>query len=251
MQHNEYPTLHVGIIMDGNGRWAEARGLSRLAGHARGARKVTEIVNACPQLGITHLTLFAFSTENWQRPLAEIEGLMRIFRQYIRGKMADLVAHSVRVRFIGMRHRISPRLRALMEELEERTGACRGLQLTIAIDYGGRDEVTRAVRGLALAVAEGRLAASEITESVIGRALDTRELPDPDLIIRTSGELRVSNFLLWQSVYAEYGFPQVTWPEFGAGLLAETIAEFRRRERRFGHAAGVADQGRRATRAAV
>ena len=240
MQHNECPALHVGIIMDGNGRWAEARGLTRLAGHARGARRVTEIVNACPQIGITHLTLFAFSTENWQRPLAEIEGLMRIFRQYIRGKMTDLVDHGVRVRFIGMRHRIPPRLRALMEELEERTSACRGLQLTIAIDYGGRDEVTRAVQGLAHAVAEGRLKASEITESVIGRALDTHELPDPDLIIRTSGELRVSNFLLWQSVYAEYGFPQVTWPEFGSDRLAEVIDEFRGRERRFGHAGGTA-----------
>ncbi len=225
--------------MDGNGRWAEARGLNRIAGHAQGARRVTEIVNACPELGITHLTLFAFSTENWQRPLAEVDGLMRIFRQYIRGKMDDLVASGVRVRFIGMRERISQRLRALMEELEQRTGACRGLQLTIAIDYGGRDEVTRAVRWLAGEVAEGRLAASAINERLIGQTLDTRELPDPDLIIRTSGELRVSNFLLWQSVYAEYGFPRVAWPDFGSRMLAETVADFRHRERRFGHASGT------------
>lgn len=238
MQHNECPTLHVGIIMDGNGRWAEARGKPRIAGHARGARRVSEIVNACPDLGITHLTLFAFSTENWQRPLAEIEGLMRIFRQYIRGKMADLVANGVRVRFIGMRERISPRLRALMEELEACTRGCRGLQLTIAIDYGGRDEVTRAVRGLARDVAAGRIKAEAIDEAMIGRALDTRELPDPDLIIRTSGELRVSNFLLWQSVYAEYGFPQVTWPEFCPRRLAEIVDAFGGRERRFGNASG-------------
>jgi undecaprenyl diphosphate synthase len=236
MQHSEIRTFHVGIIMDGNGRWAEARGLSRIAGHARGARRVTEIVNACPGLGISHLTLFAFSTENWQRPLGEVEGLMRIFRQYIRNRMDDLVASDVRVRFIGMRDRISPRLRALMEELEARTGGCRGLQLTLAIDYGGRDELTRAVRGLATEVAAGRLDASEISEALLGRALDTRELPDPDFIIRTSGELRVSNFLLWQSVYAEYEFPAVAWPDFSRHTLAEAVGGFRSRERRFGRA---------------
>jgi undecaprenyl diphosphate synthase len=234
MQHSEIRTFHVGIIMDGNGRWAEARGLSRIAGHARGARRVTEIVNACPGLGISHLTLFAFSTENWQRPLGEVEGLMRIFSQYIRNRMDDLVASDVRVRFIGMRHRISPRLRGLMEELEARTRGCRGLQLTLAIDYGGRDELTRAVRALAAEVAAGRLDAGEICEPLISRALDTRELPDPDFIIRTSGELRVSNFLLWQSIYAEYDFPEVAWPDFSRDTLAEVVSGFRSRERRFG-----------------
>ena len=148
MTQGHVPTFHVGIIMDGNGRWAQARGLSRLAGHARGARRVTEIVKACPDLGVTHLTLYAFSTENWRRPLEEVEGLMRIFRQYIVAKMDGLRRHDVRVRFVGMRHRVPPRLRELMEALEAHTRGCRGLNLTIAIDYGGRDELTRAVRDL-------------------------------------------------------------------------------------------------------
>jgi undecaprenyl diphosphate synthase len=156
MNERPAPTLHVGVIMDGNGRWAEARGLGRIAGHARGARRVTEIVTACPSLGVTHLTVYAFSTENWQRPLAEVEGLMRIFSQYIRNKMEGLRRNDVRVRFIGMRHRVPPRLRGLMEALEERTRDCRGLNLSIAIDYGGRDELTRAVRALSHEVEEGR-----------------------------------------------------------------------------------------------
>jgi undecaprenyl diphosphate synthase len=249
MRHIEVRTLHVGIIMDGNGRWAEARGLSRIAGHARGARRVSEIVNACPGLGVTHLTLFAFSTENWQRPLAEVEGLMRIFRQYVRGKMEDLAASDVRVRFIGMRHRVPARLQALMAELEARTRDCLGLQLTIALDYGGRDELTRAVRGLAQAVAEGRLEAQGISEPVLASALDTRDLPDPDLIIRTSGELRVSNFLLWQSAYAEYDFAPVAWPDFTSRHFAETIEGFHSRERRFGGSGSPS--GRHVARAAV
>jgi undecaprenyl diphosphate synthase len=237
MQHSEIRTFHVGIIMDGNGRWAKARGLSRIAGHAQGARRVTEIVGACPGLGITHLTLFAFSTENWQRPLGEVEALMRIFRQYIRNRMDDLAASDVRVRFIGMRDRVPPRLRGLMEELEARTRGCRGLQLTLAIDDGGRDELTRAVRALAAEVAEGRLDAGQISEPLLSRALDTRDLPDPDFIIRTSGEQRISNFLLWESVYAEFDFPAVTWPDFTPQTLAEAVGGFRGRERRFGRVA--------------
>jgi undecaprenyl diphosphate synthase len=234
MQHREVRTLHVGVIMDGNGRWAEARGLSRVAGHARGARRVTEIVRACPDLGVTHLTLYAFSTENWRRPLAEVEGLMRIFGQYIRTKTEGLRRHDVRVRFLGMRHRVPPRLRELMEMLEERTRDCRGLNLSIAIDYGGRDELTRAVRELSRQVEAGTLPPAGISEAVLDAALDTRELPDPDFIIRTSGELRISNSLLWQAAYAEYDFPAVAWPDFGVGHFAEAIEAFRRRRRRFG-----------------
>jgi len=237
MQAGRSATFHVGVIMDGNGRWAEARGLSRIAGHARGARRVTEIVNACPDLGITHLTLYAFSTENWRRPLAEIEGLMRIFRQYILGKMEDLRAHDVRVRFIGMRHRISPRLRALMTRLEARTRDCRGLNLTIAIDYGGRDEVTRAVRSLSGRVGDGTLPPEAIDERAIGRALDTVELPDPDFILRTSGEMRISNFLLWQSAYAEYAFLPKAWPDFTPEDLAAAVTAYGARQRRFGDVA--------------
>lgn len=220
--------------MDGNGRWAEARGLSRVAGHAQGARRVSEIVKACPDFGVTHLTLYAFSTENWRRPLAEVEGLMRIFRQYILHKMDGLRRHDVRVRFIGMRHRVPSRLRSLMELLEERTRHCRGLNLSIAIDYGGRDELTRAVRSLAADVARGGLGPSAISEAALSRALDTRDLPDPDLIIRTSGELRISNFLLWQGAYAEYDFMPVAWPDFSVDHLAEAVASFQHRSRRFG-----------------
>jgi undecaprenyl diphosphate synthase len=239
--------LHVGVIMDGNGRWAAARGLGRLAGHARGARRVTDIVRACPDLGVTHLTLYAFSTENWRRPLGEIEGLMRIFRSYIERKMNALEANEVRVRFIGMRHRVPHRLRVLMDELEARTAACAGLQLSIAIDYGGRDELTRAVRALAARVQTGELDPAAITERALAAALDTRALPDPDLIIRTSGEQRISNFLLWQGVYAEYAFPQIAWPDFGPAQLAEAVAAFRGRERRFGAVAAEAGLNAAAT----
>jgi undecaprenyl diphosphate synthase len=234
MHYRDIRTFHVGVIMDGNGRWAEARGLSRIAGHARGARRVSEIVKACPDLGVTHLTLYAFSTENWRRPLAEVEGLMRIFRQYILGKMENLRAHDVRVRFLGMRRRVPPRLQELMRMLEDRTRDCTGLNLSIAIDYGGRDELTRALRTLAADVAAGGLAPEEICERTISRALDTRELPDPDFIIRTSGEQRISNFLLWQGTYAEYDFPETAWPDFSVGHFAAALEAYRERDRRFG-----------------
>jgi undecaprenyl diphosphate synthase len=240
MQHPDIRPFHVGVIMDGNGRWAAARGLARIKGHARGARRVSEIVRACPDLGVTHLTLYAFSTENWRRPLAEIEGLMRIFGQYILGKMTDLRARDVRVRFLGMRHRVPERLRALMALLEDETRGCRGLNLSIAIDYGGRDEIARAARTLCAEVAAGRLAPGAIGAESIARALDTRELPDPDFIIRTSGERRVSNFLLWQGIYAEYAFPEAAWPEFGVAGFTEAVEAFRLRQRRYGAVAPLA-----------
>lgn len=234
MQLRAAPTLHVGIIMDGNGRWAEARGMNRIAGHTRGARRVTEIVRACPDLGITHLTLYAFSTENWQRPLAEVDGLMRIFSRYIRSKTEGLRRNEVRVRFIGMRHRVPQRLRALMDALETETRACRGLNLSIAIDYGGRDELARAVSALSREVAAGSIDPAAIGEAHLDAALDTRGLPDPDFIIRTSGELRISNFLLWQGVYAEYAFPETAWPDFGTEALATALHAYQARRRRFG-----------------
>lgn len=234
MKHVFSPTLHVGIIMDGNGRWAKAQGLGRIAGHTQGARRVTDIVRACPDLGISHLTLFAFSTENWQRPVAEVEGLMRIFQQYIQKKMTGLRKHGVRVRFIGMRHRVPQHLRDLMEELETQTQDCRGLNLTIAIDYGSRDEMARAGRAIAERVAAGEILPDDIDENLMDRSLDTRDLPDPDFIIRTSGELRLSNFLLWQSVYSEYSFPEVSWPDFTVEHLSREVADFAGRNRRFG-----------------
>ncbi|CAN5713986.1 polyprenyl diphosphate synthase [soil metagenome] len=226
--------FHVGVIMDGNGRWAAAHGRSRIAGHIEGAQRVTGIVKACPALGITHLTLFAFSTENWRRPVEEVGGLMRLFRSYILHKTEALREQAVRVRFIGMRHRVPAHLGRLMERMEARTAACRGLHLTIAIDYGGRDEIARAARAVAADVAAGRLAPEAVEEPVLAERLDTAGLPDPDFIIRTSGESRLSNFLLWQGVYAEYAFPAIAWPDFDAAAFAAAVDGFRGRDRRFG-----------------
>ncbi len=229
---------HVAIIMDGNGRWAESRGLPRIAGHRRGADRVREIVEICPELAITHLTLFAFSTENWKRPIVEVMGLMRLFRRYIKKEGARLVAEGVRVRFIGGRERLEEDLRALMTGLEAQTATNDRLHLTVAINYGGRDEIVRATRRVAEAVREGRLRAEDITPETIGGHLDTAGLPDPDLIVRTSGEFRVSGFLPWQAAYSEYAFVETRWPDFTAEMFANQVRGFGRRERRFGAVAG-------------
>ena len=237
MSAGKSPT-HVAIIMDGNGRWAESRGLPRLSGHRRGADRVREIVEACPALAISHLTLFAFSTENWKRPFLEVQGLMRLFRRYIKKEGARLVAEGVRVRFIGGRDPLDADLRALMAGLEAQTVDNDQLHLTVAINYGGRDEILRATRRLAEAAREGRIRAEEITPEMIGDHLDTAGLPDPDLILRTSGEYRVSGFLPWQAAYSEYAFIDTRWPDFTAEMLAAQINGFGRRERRFGAVAG-------------
>lgn len=229
---------HVAVIMDGNGRWAESRGLPRLEGHRRGADRVREIVEACPDLGISHLTLFAFSTENWKRPAQEVLGLMRLFRRYIKKEGARLVAEGARVRFIGGRERLEADLQALMGGLEAQTAGNDRLHLTVAINYGGRDEITRATRRMAEAVAAGRLKAEDITPATIESYLDTAGLPDPDLILRTSGEYRVSGFLPWQSAYSEFAFVETRWPDFTAELFAAQVRGFGRRERRFGAVAG-------------
>ncbi|RMH41088.1 MAG: di-trans,poly-cis-decaprenylcistransferase [Alphaproteobacteria bacterium] len=228
------PPQHVAIIMDGNGRWAQLRGRPRLFGHQAGARRVREIVRACPDLGVRYLTIFAFSTENWKRTQTEVAGLMRLFRRYIEKEARDLLESGVRVRFIGDRVRLEPRLVALMDFLEELTAENDRVHLTIALNYGGRDEVTRAARRLAHEVAAGRIDPDEVTAETLARFLDTCLLPDPDLVIRTSGEARISNFLLWQSAYAEYEFVDTLWPDFTAEEFAEIIARFGERERRFG-----------------
>ena len=225
---------HVAIIMDGNGRWATNRGLPRLVGHRRGAERVRAIVAAAPGLGIRWLTLYAFSTENWKRSTEEVIGLMRLFARYIEREADRLSANGVRVRFIGDRARLDPRLQALMAGIEERTAANAVLNLTIAVNYGGRDEVTRAARALAVAALRGEIAPEAITEATVAGVLDTAGLPDPDLVIRTSGETRVSNFLPWQAAYAEYEFSPVLWPDFLPAHLAEIMARFGLRERRFG-----------------
>ncbi len=225
---------HVAIIMDGNGRWATRRGLPRLAGHKRGAETVRRIVEASPDLGVRHLTLFAFSTENWKRSAGEVSGLMGLFRLYIRREGRELMRRGARVRFIGERGPLDCELARLMAHLEELTAENRELDLTIALNYGGRAEIVAAARRLARDVAAGRLAADALDDAAFARALYTRDLPDPDLVIRTSGEMRVSNFLTWQTAYAEMYFTPVLWPDFGERDLLLAVADYQRRERRFG-----------------
>lgn len=225
---------HVAIIMDGNGRWAQARGRPRLFGHHAGARRVREIVECCPDLGIKYLTIFAFSTENWKRTQVEVAGLMSLFRRYISKELRALNERNVRVRFIGDRLRLDAKLVELMDQLEQTTGANDGVQLTIALNYGARDEVARATRLLAEDVAAGTLRPEDVDEETLPRYLDTRVLPDPDLVIRTSGEARISNFLLWQSAYAEYEFIDTLWPDFTSDELERLCRAYGRRDRRFG-----------------
>ncbi|MDG4648383.1 polyprenyl diphosphate synthase [Roseibacterium sp. SDUM158017] len=230
---DQTPT-HVAIIMDGNGRWAQLRGRPRLFGHHEGARRVKDIVRACPDLGVGYLTIFAFSTENWRRTQTEVAGLMKLFKRYIRREAASLFEENVRVRFIGDRVRLEPALVDLMDGLELMTAGNDGVNLTIAINYGGRDEVARAARRLGQDVQAGKLDPMSITDETFPRYLDTYVLPDPDLVIRTSGEARISNFLLWQSAYSEYEFVDTLWPDFTPDELARILARFGKRERRFG-----------------
>ncbi len=229
---------HVAIIMDGNGRWATRRGLPRLVGHRKGAERVHKIVDLCPDIGVKYLTLFAFSTENWKRAETEVAGLMSLFRRYIVKEANKLHKNKVRVRFIGDRTRLDPKLIDMMAGLEEKTALNEHLNLTIALNYGGRDELTRAMRLLAEDVAVGNVAPRDITDESVGFYLDTRYLPDPDLVIRTSGEKRISNFLLWQSAYAEYEFVPTLWPDFTADDFADIVLGVGNRHRRYGAVAG-------------
>ena len=225
---------HVAIIMDGNGRWAQARSRPRLYGHHAGAKRVREVVEACPDLGIKYLTIFAFSTENWKRTQVEVAGLMSLFRRYITKETRALHARNVRVRFIGDRPRLDRKLITLMDSLEEHTSRNDGVQLTIALNYGGRDEVARATKRLAQDVADGKLLPQDVDEETLPRYLDTHVLPDPDLVVRTSGEARISNFLLWQSAYSEYEFIDTLWPDFTPEELGRLCVNFHNRERRYG-----------------
>lgn len=225
---------HVAIIMDGNGRWAQARNRPRLFGHHAGARRVREIVEACPDLGVEYLTIFAFSTENWKRTQVEVAGLMSLFRRYITKEARALLKEGVRVRFIGDRVKLDAKLISLMDELEQMTAENTKVNLTIALNYGGRDEVARATKRLAEDVAAGRLDPAEVDEETLPKYLDTCVLPDPDLVIRTSGEARISNFLLWQSAYSEYEFIDTLWPDFTAEIFGDIVKSYSTRERRFG-----------------
>ena len=225
---------HVAIIMDGNGRWATQRGRPRLFGHHAGARRVGEMVEACPDLGVKYLTIFAFSTENWKRTQSEVAGLMKLFRRYIERESKALFQNGVRVRFIGDRQKLDDKLVSLMDNLELYTSGNDKVHLTIALNYGGRDEVTRAAQRLAFEVEQGRLSPKDVDVETLAKFLDTRFLPDPDLVIRTSGEARISNFLLWQTAYAEYEFVDTLWPDFNAEEFGKILSRYGNRERRFG-----------------
>ena len=225
---------HVAVIMDGNGRWAQSRGRPRLFGHHAGAKRVREIVNVCPKLGVKYLTIFAFSTENWKRTQTEVSGLMKLFRRYIQREAQDLLREGVRVRFIGDRVRLDERLVRMMDDLELLTSDNDAVHLTIALNYGGRDEVARATKRLAYDVEQGRLSYKDVTDETLAKYLDTSVLPDPDLVLRTSGEARISNFLLWQSAYAEYEFIDTLWPDFTEAEFAQVVGRYGARDRRFG-----------------
>ena len=225
---------HVAIIMDGNGRWASARGLPRGEGHRRGVEALRKTVRAAGEMGIRFLTIFSFSAENWSRPPSEIRDLMGLLRRFIRNDMAELHQNGVKVRVIGERGDLDPDIRRLLEEAEELTKNNTGLTLVVAFNYGARQEIARAAARIAAMVKDGALDPSAINAELIGQNLDAPDLPDPDLIIRTSGEQRLSNFLLWQAAYSELVFVSTYWPDFDRAALEGAIAEYHRRERRFG-----------------
>jgi undecaprenyl diphosphate synthase len=231
---------HVAIIMDGNGRWAAARGLPRAEGHRRGVEALRRTVRAASDIGISVLTIFSFSSENWSRPPAEVRELMGLLRRFIRHDLADLHKSNVRVRVIGERENLDPDIRRLLEEAEDLTRANQRLTLVVAFNYGGRQEIARAAQRAAAEVLAGRLTTQEVTTEVLGGFLDAADLPDPDLLIRTSGEQRLSNFLLWQAAYSELVFLPIYWPDFDRTALEGAIVEYRRRERRFGGLAAQA-----------
>jgi undecaprenyl diphosphate synthase len=226
--------LHVAIVMDGNGRWANERALARLKGHAKGADRVRHIVRASLDMNVTHLTLFAFSTENWKRSESEVVGLMGLFKKFMKSEAKKLLINGVKVRFIGDRSRLDKSLIKLMDELELLTTANDNLHLTIALNYGGRDEILRATKKISEKVKLGVLNIDDITVEMFSNNLDTFDLPDPDLVIRTSGEVRTSNFLPWQCAYSEYVFEKTNWPDFNNDIYEEILIEFKNRERRFG-----------------
>jgi undecaprenyl diphosphate synthase len=225
---------HVAIIMDGNGRWAKKRYLPREAGHYAGMSAVRETVRAACDMGLQNLTLFAFSSENWKRPKTEVGALMGLFRAYFRSDMDELVERNVKMRIIGHRGRVAGDIQQMIQDSEARTAGNSGLNLTFAFDYGGQEEIAAAARELARAAADGRLDPETITPDLFAQRLFTAGTPDPDLIIRTSGEHRLSNFLLWQSAYAEMLFVDTLWPEFDRAALTAALEQFAARDRRFG-----------------
>ncbi|MEP4076776.1 isoprenyl transferase [Haloferula sp.] len=225
---------HVAIIMDGNGRWAKERGLPRLEGHRAGAESVRECVEACKQLNIEYLTLYAFSSENWNRPPAEITALMTLLDRFLDQKADEMMQQDVRLQAIGHLERLPDKTRSKLSKAIERTKDNKSLTLVLALSYGSREEITEAARSLVKDAAEGRISPDDVTKELFASRLYTNDIPDPDLMIRTSGEMRVSNFLLWQISYAELVIFKKFWPDFGQADLFEAVEEYSRRHRRFG-----------------
>ena len=225
---------HIAIIMDGNGRWAKQHAMGRIAGHKKGAEAVRATVRACREIGIPVLTLYAFSTENWLRPAREVKALMRLLEEYLRLEIQEMMDNGIRLTTIGDREALKEPIRSVLRETIARTARNGEMTLNLALSYGGRDEIVGAVRSLVKDVQKGVLAEPDITQDSFSRYLDTVGLPDPDLLIRTSGEYRISNFLLWQCAYTEFYFTDVLWPDFNREELFRAIAEYQRRERRFG-----------------
>ena len=224
---------HIAIIMDGNGRWAKNRGLPRTAGHAAGAEAFRKIANYCRTIGVEYLTVYAFSTENWKRSADEVSGIMRLLGNYLKEALRDMEKNRVRFCFFGDLSRLSPNLRKLCEEAQNKSSDY-DVQVNFCLNYGGRDELVRAARQFAQDVADGKAQPEDLTEEILSCYLYSKDVPDPELIIRPSGELRTSNFLLWQSAYSEYVFMNVLWPDFGPNDLDEAISQYNRRNRRFG-----------------
>lgn len=225
---------HIAIIMDGNGRWAKSRGLPRTAGHAAGAETFRRIANYCRTLGVEYLTVYAFSTENWKRSEEEIAGIMRLLKNYLLEAMRDMEKNHVRFKFFGDLTRLSPELRELCRQAEQTSSAYHDVQVNFCLNYGGRDEIVQAARRFAREVAQGEHSPEELDEALFEGYLYSADVPDPELVIRPSGEMRISNFLLWQSAYSEFVYMNVLWPDFKEKDLDEAIAEYSRRNRRFG-----------------
>ena len=226
--------VHVAIIMDGNGRWAKKRGLPRTAGHAQGARTVEQILEDSDHMGIRYLTVYAFSTENWSRPDSEVKALMNLLRTYMKTSLAKCARNNVRIRVIGDKSRLDKDLQDSIANLEKETASNTGIGFQIAINYGSRDEIVRAVQAAAQKVSSGELRPEDITEAAISDSLDTAGIPDPDLLIRTGGEQRISNFLLWQTAYSELYFCDAAWPDFNKNELEKAVDAYNNRERRYG-----------------
>lgn len=226
--------IHLAIIMDGNGRWAKSRGLPRIEGHRRGADAVRTAVSCAIKYGVRYLTLYSFSSENWKRPVQEVDDLMGLLRRYLQSEIAELHKNGVRLRVIGERSDLSPDIIKLIEDAESFTAKNQQLDLVVALSYGGRAEIAKAVRRVARDIADGKMSIADIDEDAVAARLDTVGIPDPDLILRTSGEQRISNFLLWQMAYTEFVFLETLWPDFSERDFAQVVSEFHRRERRFG-----------------